>query len=489
MDDVVATTAGKVRGRLAAEGVRAFRGIPFAAPPFGALRLRAPRPAPPWDGVREAADFGPVPPQPTQATSISGGPAPALNFGADILTANVFTPEGGGAGRPVFVYIYGGAYTQGFANNYDPSELVRAGLVAVTFNYRVGFEGFGHAPGAPDNRGLLDQVAALRWVRENIAAFGGDPGNVTVAGESAGAGSVVALCAMPVARGLFRRAVAHSVPCEFISLAQATETGALIAAAAGVEATVDALAGVPPEKLVAAGGQVLAGFRDEADAGSRNYGVTLYSPVVDGEVLPRNPLAALRAGDAPDLLLLHTTEEFRLFTVLGLAPVPGTEEELAAVAAAYGMTRFAEYRAQVPDLALPDLYARFVTDYLFGEYTTRLAEAHAAAGGKAYLARFAWRSPAFGGALGACHALDLAFAFGLAKGIPTEMFLGGPAGPAEHALAGRMVRAWVDFATTGDPGWPAATPDRLPVKIWDTEDDLVTDTGDGLRALWRDFTY
>src|SRR5437588_8883874 len=186
MDDVVATTGGKVRGTRLTEGVRAFRGIPFAAPPFGPLRLRAPEPARPWDGVREADGFGPVPPQAVRELSVSGAPAPDLNFGEDILTVNVFAPEDGGAGRPVFVYIYGGAYTQGFADSYDPSELVRAGLVAVTFNYRVGFEGFGHAPGAPDNRGLLDQVAALRWVRDNIAGFGGDPDNVTVAGESAG---------------------------------------------------------------------------------------------------------------------------------------------------------------------------------------------------------------------------------------------------------------------------------------------------------------
>jgi para-nitrobenzyl esterase len=493
IDAVLTTTGGRVRGARVADGVLAFRGIPYAAPPFGPARLRAPRPAPAWDGVRDAAGFGPIPPQP--ATPLPGMPSWSPQDGEDILTVNVWVPEERGTGMPVLVWIYGGAYTTGCANTYEPSELVRSGLVVVTFNYRVGFEGFGHVPGAPDNRGLLDQVAALRWVRDNIAVFGGEPDNVTIAGESAGAGSVTALAVMPAASGLFRRGIAHSVPSEFLSAGAAETIGAGVADAAGVPATLDALAAVPPQRLVEASATVLTGFNRDPAAGPRYYLPTIFDPVVDGDVLPDTPLNAIGAGAAVgvDLLFLHTLDEFRLFSVTGAAPAVTTEAELAAVAATFGLAdeRLAAYRSLVPDAAVPDVYAMIMTDFLFGEYTTRLAESAASAGGNAFLARFAWRSRGFGGVLKACHAADLPFVFGgLRKGDQlAEMLLGGPATEHDLALAARMVRAWADFAATGDPGWPAVTARTTPVKIWDHTDGMDTGTGSGTRALWKEIGY
>src|SRR5512138_1750362 len=172
-----------------------YRGIPYAAPPVGAHRFAAPQPSEPWDGMRDVSQFGPPAPQ--------EGVAPS---GDDWLTVNVWTPEPDPAARrPVLVWIHGGAYVSGASNRpiYDPGVIVREGdVVVVTLNYRLGVEGFAVIEGAPANRGLLDQIAALRWVRENIASFGGDPGQVTVFGESAGGGSVAALLAMPAARGL-----------------------------------------------------------------------------------------------------------------------------------------------------------------------------------------------------------------------------------------------------------------------------------------------
>ena len=194
--------SGSVRGRTE-DGLAVFRGMPFARPPVGELRLAAPMPVDPWEGVRETVAFGPPPPQ----SRVMGAPA-AQDTDGDWLTVNVWSPDLGAARLPVMVWIHGGGYVYGWSGDplFDGATLARDGVVVVTFNYRLGAEGFGHFPGAPANRGLLDQVAALRWVQDNIAAFGGDPGRVTVFGESSGAGCIAALMAMPRAAGLFRRA-------------------------------------------------------------------------------------------------------------------------------------------------------------------------------------------------------------------------------------------------------------------------------------------
>ncbi|WP_338702375.1 carboxylesterase family protein [Streptomyces sp. Q6] len=222
----VRTTTGLVRGRTRGP-LHVFRGIPYAQPPVGALHLAAPVPALTWDGVRDAVAFGPPPPQ-SLATAV---PRTAAPEGDDWLTVNVWSPELGAARLPVLVYVYGGAYLTGSADGppYDGAALAERGVVVVTFNHRVGAEGFGVFDGAPANRGLLDQVAALRWVRENIGAFGGDPDRVTVFGESAGAGAVASLLAMPSAAGLVRAAIAQSVPGTFFTRELARDIGARIA--------------------------------------------------------------------------------------------------------------------------------------------------------------------------------------------------------------------------------------------------------------------
>ena len=228
---VVRTVSGAVRGFADGEGGWRFRGIPYAAAPFGRLRFRPPAAASPWRGVRDAADFGPRPPQPAH---LPEEPPWTSADGLDCLTINVHTPGPDRGPRPVLVWIYGGAYLNGHAGNptFEGSRLVADGVVLVTFNYRVGFEGFGSVPGLPDNRGLLDQVAALGWVQENIAGFGGDPDNVTVVGQSAGAGSLIALATIPQAAGLFRRGIAQSVPGVFFSPELAMEVTAHVARAA-----------------------------------------------------------------------------------------------------------------------------------------------------------------------------------------------------------------------------------------------------------------
>jgi para-nitrobenzyl esterase len=482
---VVSVAGGQVGGARTADGIISYRGIPYALAPTGLGRFKAPQPPRAWDGVRDATAFGPIPPQPD--TPFPGIPTWRPGDGDDILTVNVARPEQPDTGLPVLVWIYGGSYTNGCADMYDPSALVRAGLVVVTFNYRVGFDGFGHVPGAPDNRGLLDQIAALEWVRDNISAFGGDPGNVTVAGQSAGGGSVVTLAAMPAASGLFRRGIAHSVPSEYFAPSMAEVFGRQVAEAGGVPYDVNALAKTDPARMIDAANAVLGSYRDKP--GLRRQVPTLFSPVVDGDTLPTTPLDAV--GNV-DLLLCHTIDEFRLFSVTGGVPAVSTDAELATLAADVGLTPddLEHFKATAPGASVPDLHAMLLTDFFFGEYATRLAEA---AGGRAFLARFAWRSPAFGGALGACHAADLPFAFGALKpgGPFQDLLIGGTATAEDWALAGRMVDAWASFATTGDPGWPPVTAASTPVRIWDRTDRLITDAGPavGRRAVWAGVDY
>ncbi|WP_143666853.1 carboxylesterase family protein, partial [Streptomyces sp. rh207] len=259
--DVFTTKSGRVRGRRADRdlGIVAVLGLPYAAPPFGARRFRGPQPTEPWDGVRDCTAFGPVAPQ---SAELPG--APSWSPGdEDILTLNVWTPADGPGDLPVLVWIHGGAYVFGSSAqpDFDGTALAGGGLVVVTLNSRLGFEGFGHVPdtdgdlpvpdthgdlpvpGAdisaaafPDNRGLLDQIAALEWVRDNISAFGGSPDRVTLAGQSSGATSVACLTVADRARGLFRRAVLHSAVNAFATVEQAARTTAEVAAAAGVPA-------------------------------------------------------------------------------------------------------------------------------------------------------------------------------------------------------------------------------------------------------------
>ena len=231
----------------------------------------------------------------------------------------MFSPDPGGAGLPVMVWIYGGGYRFGASSQvvYDGTALARQNVVVVTFNHRIGVEGYAYLPGVPANRGLLDQVAALRWVRENIAAFGGDPDQVTVFGESSGAGAIASLLVMPAADGLFRRAIAQSVPGTFFSPELAADVTAAIAAEAGLPPATEAFAAVDPARLTAASDAVNpADHRDRWGPAGRT-GVP-FSPVVDGEVLPAAPWRALAAGAGRgvDLLTGHNRDEYRLFTAL-----------------------------------------------------------------------------------------------------------------------------------------------------------------------------
>lgn len=454
---VVRTRGGAVRGLLE-DGVAVFRGIPFAAPPVGALRFQAPRPPDPWDGVREADVFGPPPPQaplapPPPMPAPSG---PIRHDPSDWLTLNVWTPDAGATGLPVLVWVHGGAYRMGSSADpgYDGSLLARTGAVVVTANHRVGVEGYAELGGAPANRGLLDIVAVLRWVREEIAAFGGDPAQVTVFGESAGAGAIAALLVMPAGEGLFARAIAQSVPGTFFSPALARDVSAEIVAPFGLAPTASALADVPPERLVAALGEL-----DQRMPTIHRWGVvahtpTPFSPVVDGEVLPTSPWAGLAAGAARDVPLIvgHNRDEWRLFLVMGGQAI--TEEMAVGAMRAFGPGPGAEerIRAAFPGASAEELFVLACSDRMFRMPSVHLAAAHTAGGGRSHLYELTWPSPVLGGVFGACHFLDVPLVFGVFdRGLPLQL-LGSPPPAEAGEVSAQMRGAWTAFAH-GDPGW------------------------------------
>ncbi|MEU2235192.1 carboxylesterase/lipase family protein [Streptomyces vietnamensis] len=499
------TTSGAVRGFRASDGVVAVLGIPYAAPPFGALRFREPAPAAAWSGTRDCTAFGPVAPQ---SAELPGSPGWSPGD-EDVLTVNIWTPAPSSTpdsapapdsspdrgSLPVLVWIHGGAYTFGSSAqpDFDGDALARAGLVVVTLNYRIGFEGFGHVPASegtsyPDNRGLLDQVAALRWVRENIAAFGGDPDNVTVAGHSSGAASIACLMVMDRARGLFHRAIAHSPASPHHTLDIAAATTREIAAAAGCPATPEGLTRATPQDLVTASDQVVEAYRRDPASGSRHYDPSLYAPVLDGDVLPVDPLTGLAAGAGRgvDLLVCHTTEEYWLLDAVGSCAKVTTEEQLTRFAEDFGLPDglMAGYRAALPDAPLSDVYLSVFGDLLFGEYANRLAEQQARGGGRAFLSRFDRRRTGPHGTVRAWHCADIPFAFGNVDKECVAFLIGGAPTPADRELARRMVRAWADFATGGDPGWPAYDDATGPAMVWRTGEERQEGEPAALRGLW-----
>lgn len=372
-DPEVRTTAGTVRGGWE-NAVAVFRGIPYAQPPVGRHRFGYPVPTTRWDGVRDAVQFGPPAPQPHATTS---------DVDTDWLTLNVWSPDLGAAGLPVMVWIHGGRYLEGNTANphQDGAILARTGVVMVSLNYRVGVEGFACIAGAPNNRGLLDQIAALHWVHDNIAAFGGNPANVTVFGQSAGGGGVASLLVMPAAKGLFHRAIAQSPPGTFFTENLATTVAGEIAAELGARATVAELQQLSPHTLVNASLGLLRRMPDFVNAwGPMALAPTPFSPIVDGVILPDAPWRALADGAARGINLVcgHTGDEYSLFNPLRRQSV--SDELFAQTVDRLGPSTCApsQYRAAYPEATTSQLYETVNADWLFRMPCQHLAAAHRA---------------------------------------------------------------------------------------------------------------
>ncbi|MFJ8386644.1 carboxylesterase/lipase family protein [Streptomyces sp. NPDC094438] len=483
----VRTAEGVVEGRRRQRNA-VFCGIPYAQPPVGALRFAAPAPPARWEGTRQAAEFGPAVPQSGPTGRSSAG-------GTDWLTLNICTPDPGAAGLPVLVWIPGGAYLTADSSDpmYDPAALAGAGLVVVSINYRVGAEGFALLEGAPPNRGFLDQVAALRWVRRNIASFGGDPDNVTAAGQSAGAGSIAALLTMKQQRDLFRRAITHSVPGWHCTPALAEQVAAALADRLGTAPTAAALSDIDPWRLaeeVTALGADLPGHRERwgrlAQAG------IAICPVVDGEILAETPWPALHGGRASgtELLVGHTRDEFRLFSVMTgrLGTFTDQDARTALDLFAPPPDGAAAYRAAHPRATPEELLETVYSDALFRMPSQQLAQANTAAGGTSFLFELRLAAPAAGGVLGACHSLDVPLAFGTLDSPTGRQLFGDQPTPEAIAVSRELQQAWIRFATTGRPGWASYHPDQHLTRILDAESDTSSYPEHASRQIWEGHT-
>ena len=495
---MVTTGLGKLEG-FESDGVRVFRGVPFAKPPTGERRFRAPEPAEPWAGVRDAKSYGLSALQPPLMLAA----LPGFDIGEqseDCLYLNVYTPAGASPSdrKPVLVWIHGGGFVIGSGSQsiYDCRKLARRGdVVVVTINYRLGVFGFldlGQPERATPNAGLLDQIAALGWVRDHIAAFGGDPGCVTIFGESAGGMSVGTLLGCPAARGLFHKAIPQSGSTQAV---HDHESAAAVATAvlAGLGMTapnVQQLREVPADKLKEVQQSVTMQLMLVGGAQ-----LLPFQPVVDGHVLRRHPLDEIREGHARDVRLLvgSTRDEWKLFGFMDPRVRQLDAEKIAERLAqrlphADGAAIAAGYRANRPEADWASIWMAIETDRIFRIPAIRTAEAQRAHQPDVFSYLFSWESPGFGGLLGACHAIEIPFVFGCLDLPGAENFVGK--GLDAERLADRTTDAWLAFAKTGDPShaglgaWPRYDAQRRATMELGASCGVLDDPAGAERALW-----
>ncbi|WP_067811654.1 carboxylesterase/lipase family protein [Actinomadura kijaniata] len=479
----VATTRGRVLGERRGGSVR-FLGIPYAEAPVGDLRFAAPVPVEPWEGVRAALAYGPTA-QRRALAEVTVIPEPTIP-GAETLNLNVFTPDPSpDAGLPVLVWIHGGGFMAGCSASpwYDGRAFNRDGVVLVSVGYRLGVEGFLHVEGAPDNRGVLDWIAALEWVRDNVAGFGGDPAKVTVAGQSAGGGAVQTLMATPSAHGLFRAAISVSGA---VMAPQARADGLAVAARfterTGVPATVAELRDRSDDELL----DLMDKLTGPGPGEPPSVALRL-APFADGELVPAPVPEAFADGTAADvpLMLGFTRDEFTSFLELAAADLPA--EALPSALRHTGVPAgvvdgyLALHRGDSPGR----IVGGSVTDVLFRVPALAIAEARAGRSLPTWFYEFGWTAPpgvpVGGGRAG--HCLDLPFAFDLldAEGVTA---VAGEAPP--QGLADAMHAAWVAFVRDLDPGdrWPRYTAEDRRTMVWDAEPQVRPDPLRPERELW-----
>lgn len=496
---VVSTRFGKLEG-LEEGDLHVFRGVPYARPPVGELRFRPPEEPESWSGTREALAFGPTSLQPAVPMSFMGsGPK---SEDESCLWLNVWAPALDGAKRAVMVWIHGGAFVIGAGSDplYSGAELARAGdVVVVTINYRLGVLGYlAHpdlrdpATGACGNWGLLDQIAAIRWVKEHAESFGGDPDRITIFGESAGSMSTGDLLATPLTDGLFARAIQQSGPPIARGLDESAEDAEQVAAALGVSGAA-ALRGVAAEALL----DTQQKIAEQAGAG----GLTMrFQPCIDGAVLPSHPRELIEQGAAGGVSVLagSNRDELKLFSFAdsGLAQLDDEglvarvaarvdgEGPAAAIVATYRAAREARGEPATPS----ELWTAIESDRFFRVPTLRHLGRQASHGAAAYSYLFTWESPMMGGLFGAAHAVELPFVFGTLGHEAIGAFAGS--GPEAERLSRQMVDSWTAFARTGDPScdavgeWPAYDVGRRASVVFGAETALEDAPREPERAAW-----
>jgi para-nitrobenzyl esterase len=487
---VVRTAAGELRGAHE-NGIAVFRAVPYAAPPVGELRFQPPQPVPPWQGVRDTTKDGPIPPQGRSRLAHIMGDVERPQS-EDCLTLNIWTPAADSKKRPVMVWIHGGAFASGAGSLpwYSGATFAANGdIVAVSINYRLGALGFLCLPGVSDgNLGLLDQVAALRFVRDNIAAFGGDPDNVTVVGQSAGAASIAILMTMPDARGLFARAILQSTP--FGRMSRTTEDahriGRRLLEVLGLKpGEAGQLKSLPFAALVKAQGELGRLEKKFADAQAPFW------PVIDGKVFPGDVRPALEAGAGAgiDVMVGTTREEMAAFYCIDQeianADAAAVEGVFANILKGDHRPCYDETRQMRASASNAAVLGDLMSDAMFRIGSLRFAEWRADQGHPAYVYQFDWQSPA---GFEACHCIEIPFVFDNFPNWPDSPMLRG-ARPAElEGITAAMHGAWIAFIRSGKPDHPRMPPwppyrreDRMTMRF----DSMIGPVRDLAGLEWR----
>lgn len=467
----ISTPGGAVTGRVRDDDSCEFLGIPFAT----ARRFGSPHDIVTWDAAIEATAHGPISPQePGMLEQMLGAGADTMN--EDCLTLGIFAPEvpREGVTRPVLFWIHGGAYTNGAGSLpwYDGSRLAARGAVVVTINYRLGALGYL----GRDNMGTLDQISALRWVSRNIEAFGGNPDNVTIFGESAGGSAVVSLMSSPDARGLFHRAWAMSPSINQLrTIDRADEVTSQFLSEAKVD-SIERAAELPLEDVLAAQARVLAIPCDHYD---------IFAPVAGGAGLPTDILGEASRSPVP-FVVGTTRDENRLFSAFDPTATSATSdtwvkfsEKVFGSKAAAARTVYENRR---PGETPGGLISAVRTDTAFRQPAMRLAEARARDGHPTWMYWFTWATPAFGGVLGSCHALDVPFAFDNLGAPGADMFTGD--GPERQDVADAFASEIVGLAAHGHPSWAQFDIDRRTTLVLNSPINLVDAPEDDIRSLF-----
>jgi para-nitrobenzyl esterase len=456
-DAPVTVTGGQIRGALSetTPDIIAFKGVPFSAPPTGDRRWRPPAPVVPWQGVRDATATPPACPQRTPAAQSE-----------DCLFLNIWTPTKVVAPMPVMVWIHGGGFRLGTGGSSDGAPLARKGVVLVTINYRLNVFGFFAHPEltaesgrrASGNQGLLDMVKALEWVRDNITAFGGDPRRVTIFGESAGGGAVMALMLVPQAKGLFQRAIAESPYVHGWDRPLATrERGWAPAEDVGRELG-QALGAAGSQSLAAMRAKTTAEIMKVADEGPLfRWSGTIWAPNVDGSVIPDDPIAMYSAGrqhDVPLIAGVNDNEGSLFRSRFTIKDVSGFESHVRTEFPSIAPAALTEYAVKSPDGVAAGL-DHLIHDMFFAGPARLQMRAHLKVRSKAWLYHFAQVPPTPGGRnFGAHHAAEIPYVFG-------ELTAATPWTDADRQVSELMMNYWTQFAATGDPNraglpaWPA----------------------------------
>jgi para-nitrobenzyl esterase len=502
---IVETTTGKIRG-ITIQGIKTFVGIPYGDTTAGENRFMPPKKPKPWGGVRDALIFGPRVPQRDTTSDIVAVPIDWFNqsgrFGEDCLVLNVWTPGvNDGRKRPVMFWLHGGGFHQGsgMQTYYDGKALCRRGdVVVVTSNHRLASLGYLYLAelGGPDyaqtgNVGMLDIVAALEWVRDNIATFGGDPNNVMVFGCSGGGAKTSTLHAMPSAKGLFHRAIIQSGPgLKARTREEATKSAEQLLTALGIDKTrIRELHKMPIERILDA---------QSAAEGPRQSMPAAYAPVVDGAVLPRNPFdpdAPEMSADVP-LIIGTTKDEAAFFSINELDAVYSLDEQglrtrvRAMLKDTTDQILSGYHRIYATDTPT-DLLFRIVTDQRMWINSIKLAERKAALHrGLVYMYRWAWPTPVWGGRLRSTHGGELSFVFDT-----TDLAYTMTGGTAEaRALAAKMSSTWIAFARSGDPNikelprWDPYTTETRATMVFNNNSTVVRDPEKQARELWQQQT-